>query len=336
MVTCAAIALTVLGIVDCVGSGQDEAVPAVTEPQATEEPREVAGYSLVADLPEYLSGEGVSWIERWPWIQVAGLCGEEVTSDLESLPMPGHGLTSESGPSDELRRAAAYLGLEWDDWEGRWFDRNSVTLYRRTVWIDSGREYAGASLYLMYHGDPPRWDEAQSSLLYRCPEGGGDNVGRPLPRSIYVDLDGEQVDVRYGAVLSLLNPTHLPGIDLEQSCSWVSPGFVDHGYGRYTAEPHGLSEGSVTVSELPASLLAEAVRYGHEMSLDKFEHLWVTEFRVMAFTRSARERSNGPRLAEVREFGLITEDGEERWVELASGVIWDCSNSGGAPSATES
>lgn len=294
--------------------------------QQQEVVRSQSGHSAtVAPLPEYLSGEGVIWIEQWPWIQTAGLCGEEVTSDFDELPKPGHGLTAMSQPTAALREAASMLGLEWEDWERRWFDRNGVTLYRRTAWQGDSREYAAASLYLAYHGDPPRWDEAQSSVLYICDEGGGDPADRQLPPPIYVELDGEQVDVRYGAVLAFLNSTHLPGVDLERSCSWFSPGFVDHRVGRRTAVPHGLSLGMAAVSDLPVSLMHVAVVYGQKTPLSQFEHLWVTEHRVMAFTRVARQKKGRARLAEVREFALFEDQGDERWIELASGSVWNCS-----------
>ncbi|MDE2967337.1 MAG: hypothetical protein OXS30_07635 [Chloroflexota bacterium] len=281
-----------------------------------------AGSTDVAELPEYLSGEGVSWIEQWPYIQTAGLCGEEAHSDFEEVPRPGHGLTSRTEPTAALREASSMLGLEWDDWERRWFDRDGVTLYRRSPWQGQSGEYAGASLYLVYQGEPPRWDEAQSSLLYACEGESGE--ARPLPPPLYIELDGERVDVRYGAVLALLNPTHLPGVDLERSCSWFHPGFVDHRSGRRQARPHGLSEGAVAASDLPESLLTAVIEYGHERPLDEFDYLWVTEHRVMAFARTPREGGRYSLLGEVREFGLIDDDGQEEWVELAHGVVWEC------------
>lgn len=179
-------------------------------------------------------------------------------------------------------------------------------------------------LYLVYHGDPPGWDEAQLSVSYKCEGADADGEVRPLPPPIYVDLDGEQVDVRYGAVLALLNPTHLPGIDLERSCSWFRPGFVDHRTVRRQAKPHGLPQGATTASELSESLRAAAVKYGHETPLEEYEHLWVTEHRVMAFRRSLDEQSGSTVAARVREFGLIEYDAEERWIELASGSVWNC------------
>ncbi|MXX49322.1 MAG: hypothetical protein F4088_02345 [Chloroflexi bacterium] len=309
----------------CTDERQEQAESHPVE-QQQEVVRSQSGRSAtVAPLPEYLSGEGVIWIEQWPWIQTAGLCGEEVTSDFDELPKPGHGLTAMSQPTAALREAASMLGLEWEDWERRWFDRNGVTLYRRTAWQGDSREYAAASLYLVYHGDPPRWDEAQSSILYLCDEEAGDPADRPLPPAIHVDLDGEQVDVRYGAVLALLNSTHLPGVDLERSCSWFSPGFVDHRVGRRTAVPHGLSLGMAAVSDLPISLMHLAVMYGQKTPLNQFEHLWVTEHRVMAFTRVPRQKRGRARLAEVREFALFEDAGDRRWIELASGTVWNCS-----------
>ena len=284
---------------------------------ASKDPVSDAGHAAVAELPEYLSGEEVSHILSWPWIQGANLCEEVAISELVDLPRPGHGLTSVVEPTEELRQASVYLGLEWEDWEGRWFDRNSVMLYRRTAEVSESAEFNAASLYLIYLGDPPQWDEAQSSVLYACDEVGGDKGGRPLPPPIYVELDEEQVDVRYGAVLALLNPTHLPGIDLEAKCVEMSPGSVDHRYGRRTAIPHGLPQGTVTASELPKSLMIEG-------ALSDSEHIWVTEFRVMAFTHTPRVKSRFTRLAEVSEFALIEDDGEERWIELARGLIWAC------------
>ncbi|MCY3557400.1 MAG: hypothetical protein OXH13_01980 [Chloroflexi bacterium] len=290
---------------------------------------------MVADLPQYISGEGVSWIETWPWIQTAGLCGEEVTSDFEDLPRPGHGLTSASGPTEALREASRMFGLEWEDWDRVWFDREGVTLYTRTAWQGGSREYAAASLYLVYQGDPPRWDEAQSSVTYVCDEAEAARGGRPLPPPLYVELEGEQIDVRYGAVLALLDPGHLPDVDLERSCSWFNPGSVDHRYGRHQAMPHGLPAGTPTASDLPESLRTAAVRTRHERPLHGFEFLWVTEHRVMAFSRSPLEGSRNARLAEVREFALIQDNGDERWVELASGVVWDCSDATPKPMLVE-
>lgn len=311
-----AVGLFALGAVACRDSEQSQSDIRVDQPTS-------AGDSAgVAELPEYLSGEGVSWIEIWPWIETAGVCGEEAHSDFEEQPRPGHGLTSASEPPAALMEAAAMLGLEWEDWERRWFDRNGVTLYRRGAWQGESGEYGGASLYLVYQGDPPRWDELRSSIWYAC--GDADDGEMPLPPPIHIELDGKQVDVRYGAVIALLNPTHLPGVDLERSCSWFHPGFVDHRYGRHEAGPHGLSVGVVTASDLPESLHAAVVQYGHERPLDDYEHLWVTEYRVMGFARTALEGSRFVRLGEVREFGLIEDDGEGRWVELAHGVVWDC------------
>ena len=313
---CMAVALAVLAIVGCTGRGTDEADPVEEQPRTSSDPAESEGYQLEADLPEYLSGEGVSWIENWPWIQTSGLCGEEVTSDFEELASPGHGLRSNGEPSAELRRASSYLGLEWEDWEGRWFDRNSVTLFRRTPWTTGRSEFAGGSLYLIYHGDPPRWDEAQSSVLYECDQPGSEVEDRLLPPPIYVNLDGERVDVRYGAVLALINPTRLPGVDLEANCVWMYPGSIDHRYGRRQAKPHGLAQGRLTVSDLPSGLRIYIP--------ETFEHLWATEHRVMAFTRMPRQGRGFTNLVQVLEYGLFEDEGEERWHELASGSVWEC------------
>lgn len=310
-------ALLAIGMAACSGSEQGQSDVRTEESSAS-----TVDSSEVAELPEYLSGDGVSWIEQWPWVQTAGLCGEEATSDFGDVPRPGHGLTSASEPTAALRDAAGMLGLEWEDWERRWFDRDGLTLYRRTAWRGETHEYAGASLYLVYQGDPPRWDEAQSSIWYACDEAGGEH--RPLPPPLYVELDGEPVDVRYGAVLALLNPSHLPGVDLERSCSWFNPGFVDHRVGRFQAEPHGLGTGAVTASDLPESLHSAVVEYGHERPLDEFDHLWVTEHRVMAFSRTPLDGGRYVHLGEVREFGVIEDGGESQWIELAHGVIWEC------------
>ena len=319
-------ALIAIFVIGCSQVDQDQTDTDGAEQRQAQPASKPDSAVMLAPLPDYMSGEGVIWIEQWPWIQTAGLCGEEVTSELDELPKPGHGLTAMSQPTAALKEAASMLGLEWEDWERRWFDRNGVTLYRRTAWQGDSREYAAASLYLVYHGDPPRWDEAQSSILYICDEEAGDPEDRPLPPAIYVDLDGEQVDVRYGAVLALLNSTHLPGVDLERSCSSFSPGFVDHRVGQRRAVPHGLSLGMAAVSDLPISLMHLAVIYGQKTPLNQFEHLWVTEHRVMAFTRVPRQKRGRDLLAEVREFALFEDAGDQRWLELASGVIWNCSD----------
>ena len=308
--------LFAIAAVGCNGSGHSQS------DTGGDEAARAVGLRQVAALPEYLSGEGVSWIELWPWIRTAGLCGEEATSDFDELTRPGHGLTSASEPTPALSEASSMLGLEWEDWERRWFDRNGVTLYRRTPSQAASGEYVGASMYLFFPGDPPGCDEAQSSLLYACDGEIGEN--RPLPPPLYIELDGERIDVRYGAVLALLNPTHLPGVDLERSCSWFYPGFVDHRSGRHQAKPHGLSEGAVAGSDLPESLHLAVVEYGHERPLDEFVYLRVTEYRVMAFARTPLSGNRYLRLGEVREFGLIEDEGEEQWTELAHGVVWEC------------
>ena len=303
----AALVVPLLSLTLVAACGRDGSAPDPEPTIATEQ-------FAPAALPEYFSGEGVSWLLQWPWLDTSGLCGEEVTSNFEDLPRPGHGLTSEDPPSDELRVASRYLGLEWEGWEGRWFDRWSVTLYRRTPWTNGSRRYVAAARYLVHHGDPPRWDETQSELVYECD--GPDAPARASLEPIHIDLDGRQVDVRYGAVVALITPKRLPDIDLEANCVEISPGSIEHRYGRHQAKPHGLAPGTLTASDLPPGLRG--------FVLEVYEHLWATEHRVMAFSRTPLEANRVTYLARVREYGLIGDDGEERWVELASGSVWTC------------